>query len=81
VFTLLVMFIVWTLGKEFPSFFELVSAPASKISWYSADDHVTDVDITIHIVDRWFVSEPLRATLATDAIIGAVTSPRLPGSG
>ncbi|XP_065882913.1 pyridine nucleotide-disulfide oxidoreductase domain-containing protein 2-like [Dysidea avara] len=54
---------VWTLGKEFPSFFELVSAPASKI------------------VDRWFVSEPLRATLATDAIIGAVTSPRLPGSG
>ena len=34
-----------------------------------------------HILDRWFESEPIKATLATDAVIGAMTSPRKPGSG
>jgi len=34
-----------------------------------------------HILDRWFQSDVLKATLATDAVIGALTSPRLPGSG
>jgi phytoene dehydrogenase-like protein len=33
------------------------------------------------ILERWFESEPLRATLATDAIIGAMLSPSTPGSG
>ncbi|XP_060943515.1 pyridine nucleotide-disulfide oxidoreductase domain-containing protein 2 [Limanda limanda] len=33
------------------------------------------------ILNRWFDSEPLRATLATDAVIGAMTSPSNPGSG
>uniref|UniRef100_A0A673AJR1 Pyridine nucleotide-disulfide oxidoreductase domain-containing protein 2 n=1 Tax=Sphaeramia orbicularis TaxID=375764 RepID=A0A673AJR1_9TELE len=33
------------------------------------------------ILNRWFESEPLRATLATDAVIGAMTSPSTPGSG
>ncbi|XP_030296830.1 pyridine nucleotide-disulfide oxidoreductase domain-containing protein 2 [Sparus aurata] len=33
------------------------------------------------ILNRWFESEPLRATLATDAVIGAMTSPSNPGSG
>uniref|UniRef100_A0A3Q3K9S8 Pyridine nucleotide-disulfide oxidoreductase domain-containing protein 2 n=1 Tax=Monopterus albus TaxID=43700 RepID=A0A3Q3K9S8_MONAL len=33
------------------------------------------------ILNRWFESEPLRATLATDAVIGAMTSPNNPGSG
>ena len=33
------------------------------------------------ILSRWFQSEPLRSTLATDAIIGAMTSPQVPGSG
>ncbi|KAL0964619.1 hypothetical protein UPYG_G00326530 [Umbra pygmaea] len=33
------------------------------------------------ILNRWFESEPLRATLATDAVIGAMTSPNSPGSG
>ncbi|MFQ5947903.1 MAG: phytoene desaturase family protein [Acidimicrobiia bacterium] len=32
------------------------------------------------IVDRWFESEPLRATLATDSIIGAFCAPSTPGS-
>ncbi|XP_051655905.1 pyridine nucleotide-disulfide oxidoreductase domain-containing protein 2 isoform X4 [Manacus candei] len=33
------------------------------------------------ILDQWFESEPLKATLATDAVIGAMTSPHTPGSG
>ena len=33
------------------------------------------------ILNRWFESEPLRSTLATDAIIGAMVSPSVPGSG
>jgi len=32
-------------------------------------------------VGSWFESEPLKATLATDAVIGAMTSPNTPGSG
>jgi phytoene dehydrogenase-like protein len=33
-----------------------------------------------HILDRWFESDVLKATLATDAVIGAMCSPRTPGS-
>ena len=33
------------------------------------------------ILNRWFESEPLKSTLATDAIIGAMLSPSTPGSG
>ncbi|KAM8806130.1 pyridine nucleotide-disulfide oxidoreductase domain-containing protein 2 [Eudromia elegans] len=33
------------------------------------------------VLDQWFESEPLKATLATDAVIGAMGSPRTPGSG
>jgi phytoene dehydrogenase-like protein len=33
------------------------------------------------ILERWFESEPLKATLATDAIIGAMASPSTPGTG
>ncbi|MBI5067537.1 MAG: NAD(P)/FAD-dependent oxidoreductase [Deltaproteobacteria bacterium] len=32
------------------------------------------------ILDRWFESDELKATLATDAIIGAMASPSLPGT-
>jgi phytoene dehydrogenase-like protein len=32
------------------------------------------------ILDRWFESEQLKATLATDAIIGAMAAPSLPGT-
>lgn len=34
-----------------------------------------------YVLDRWFESEPLKATLATDAVIGAMNSPKRPGSG
>ncbi|KAM9327115.1 pyridine nucleotide-disulfide oxidoreductase domain-containing protein 2 [Gastrophryne carolinensis] len=33
------------------------------------------------ILDQWFESEPLKCTLATDAVIGAMSSPSTPGSG
>ncbi|NWI08847.1 PYRD2 protein, partial [Crypturellus soui] len=33
------------------------------------------------ILDQWFESEPLKATLATDAVIGAMASPQTPSSG
>ena len=33
------------------------------------------------IITRWFESEPLRGTLATDALIGAMAAPSTPGSG
>ncbi|XP_076461976.1 pyridine nucleotide-disulfide oxidoreductase domain-containing protein 2-like [Babylonia areolata] len=32
------------------------------------------------VLNKWFESEPLRATLATDSVIGAMTSPMIPGS-
>ena len=32
------------------------------------------------ILDRWFESEELKATLATDAVIGAMASPAMPGT-
>src|SRR5690606_5024680 len=32
------------------------------------------------ILKRWFESEPLLSTLATDSIIGAMVSPSVPGS-
>uniref|UniRef100_A0AAY3ZWA4 Pyridine nucleotide-disulfide oxidoreductase domain-containing protein 2 n=1 Tax=Denticeps clupeoides TaxID=299321 RepID=A0AAY3ZWA4_9TELE len=51
------------LGKNLPDFYELVTAPITKV------------------LNRWFESEPLKATLATDSVIGAMTSPSSPGSG
>eukprot|EP01027_Heterolobosea_sp_BB2_P027017 GEZU01042188.1.p1 GENE.GEZU01042188.1~~GEZU01042188.1.p1 ORF type:complete len:495 (-),score=156.64 GEZU01042188.1:120-1604(-) len=33
------------------------------------------------ILDRWFESDVLKSTLATDAVIGAMVSPSTPGSG
>ena len=36
---------------------------------------------TTKVLDEWFESEPLKATLATDSVIGAMMSPDTPGSG
>ena len=33
------------------------------------------------VLNKWFESEPLKACLATDAVIGAMLSPDTPGSG
>lgn len=34
-----------------------------------------------NILDRWFESDILKGTLASDAVIGANVSPKTPGSG
>lgn len=34
-----------------------------------------------NILSQWFESEPLIATIASDAVIGSMTSPYSPGSG
>ncbi|XP_064103849.1 pyridine nucleotide-disulfide oxidoreductase domain-containing protein 2-like isoform X1 [Macrobrachium nipponense] len=52
-----------TIGKDFPQFYELMTAPARQI------------------LERWLESEPLKCTLATDSVIGAMISPSTPGSG
>ncbi|XP_055894258.1 pyridine nucleotide-disulfide oxidoreductase domain-containing protein 2-like [Biomphalaria glabrata] len=52
-----------SLGKDFPAFYEFMTAPAMKI------------------LNNWFESEPLKATLATDSVIGAMISPFQAGSG
>ncbi|XP_062988552.1 pyridine nucleotide-disulfide oxidoreductase domain-containing protein 2 isoform X2 [Elgaria multicarinata webbii] len=53
----------FSLGKQLPQYYEVLTAPISKI------------------LDFWFESEPLKATLATDATIGAMAGPHTPGSG
>uniref|UniRef100_A0A8C5QFC8 Pyridine nucleotide-disulfide oxidoreductase domain-containing protein 2 n=1 Tax=Leptobrachium leishanense TaxID=445787 RepID=A0A8C5QFC8_9ANUR len=52
-----------TLGSQLPKYYEVLTAPISKI------------------LDQWFESEPLKCTLATDAVIGAMSCPDTPGSG
>nr|XP_020667706.1 pyridine nucleotide-disulfide oxidoreductase domain-containing protein 2 [Pogona vitticeps] len=53
----------FVLGKDLPRYYEVLTAPISKI------------------LDFWFESEPLKATLATDAVIGAMAGPHTPGNG
>ncbi|XP_062614599.1 pyridine nucleotide-disulfide oxidoreductase domain-containing protein 2-like [Saccostrea cucullata] len=52
-----------TLGSDGDAFYELMTAPTTKI------------------LNKWFESEPLKATLATDSVIGAMMSPESQGSG
>jgi phytoene dehydrogenase-like protein len=52
-------------------------APAARPRWpaYDRDPH----GLAARFLDRWFESDQLKATLATDAIIGAKASPSTPG--
>ncbi|CAB3977129.1 pyridine nucleotide-disulfide oxidoreductase domain-containing 2 [Paramuricea clavata] len=56
------------LGADLPLFYDLLTAPATKIS------------ILREEANKWFESEPLKACLAMDSIIGATVSPSTPGS-
>lgn len=79
------------LGPNIPDFYEIVTAPIMKVCetmntigfWLLFSVHwtVTNQTFLSQILNRWFESEPLIATLATDAVIGAMTSPNNPGSG
>lgn len=81
------------LGKNLPDFYELLTAPAQKVGDADypgrspvrlARDCGKTADVRLpgaQVLNRWFESEPLKATLATDAVIGAMMSPKNPGSG
>nr|XP_022344034.1 pyridine nucleotide-disulfide oxidoreductase domain-containing protein 2-like [Crassostrea virginica] len=68
---------------------KLKTLPAVKTLLKSLSTLGTDSDAfyefmtapTTKILNKWFESEPLKATLATDAVIGAMMSPESPGSG
>lgn len=77
-----------TLGANIPDFYEIISAPITKVCYSSQKVWqiifaaiMTNSHFVLQILNRWFESEPLKATLATDAVIGAMTSPSNPGSG
>eukprot|EP01125_Pyxidicula_operculata_P021282 TRINITY_DN8132_c0_g1_i1.p1 TRINITY_DN8132_c0_g1~~TRINITY_DN8132_c0_g1_i1.p1 ORF type:complete len:857 (+),score=192.80 TRINITY_DN8132_c0_g1_i1:21-2591(+) len=59
-------------------------AELAKIGWKNRDILVPFYELFTgpaqHILDRWFESEVLKTTLATDAVIGAMVSPTWNGS-
>src|SRR5947209_2110243 len=61
---------LWKLGRRFRALGSAGMAEAVEILTGPARP----------ILDRWFESEELKATLATDAIIGAMASPSMPGT-
>src|ERR1051326_2487103 len=63
---------IWSLFKLWRSFRKLRSKLSEVIEILSGPARP--------ILDRWFESEQLKATLATDAIIGAMASPSTPGT-
>lgn len=78
-----------TLGAQLPHYYQVLTAPISKVSVARCDLGISPASqalepfcgFVFQVLDDWFESEPLKATLATDAVIGAMTSPHTPGSG
>jgi len=81
------------LGAQLPQYYQVLTAPAAKVSgaaaagWTSPGQGLCSQVSPLHaallsqVLDQWFESEPLKATLATDAVIGAMTKRYIPGSG
>lgn len=71
------------MGEYFSQARTLLTAAKSavKLGRHMVDFHEVLTAPASKILTRWFESEPLKATLATDAVIGAMTSPSTPGSG
>ena len=55
-----------------------------KVGWKNRENLVPFYELftapAAQLLDRWFESEVVRATLATDAVIGAMVGPKSPGS-
>ncbi|KAI1236294.1 hypothetical protein IHE44_0001576 [Lamprotornis superbus] len=75
------------LGRQLPHYYEVLTAPISKVRAGSGGCCSSSPPQAWHalfllgqILDHWFESEPLKATLATDAVIGAMASPHTPGT-
>lgn len=85
------------LGARLPQYYQVLTAPATKVrgspasGWASRRGVLSPRPrplsppssrcVLPQVLDQWFESEPLKATLATDAVIGSMTSPQTPGSG
>lgn len=61
---------MWRIGRGFQKLGDLGLAEAVEMLTGPAKP----------ILERWFESEPLKSTLATDAVIGAAASPTTPGT-
>lgn len=84
-----------TLGAQLPQYYQVLTAPSAKVRGSPDSDWTLKrgcspsqgkpiflpAHVLSQVLDQWFESEPLKATLATDAVIGAMTSPHIPGSG
>lgn len=66
--------------SQLPSLKSLIQSVPSKENDVAAFTELMTAPTT-KILDKWFESEPLKATLATDSVIGAMISPKTPGSG
>ncbi|CAG2186099.1 Pyridine nucleotide-disulfide oxidoreductase domain-containing protein 2 [Mytilus edulis] len=66
--------------SQLPSLKSLLQSVPSEENDVSAFTELMTAPTT-KILDKWFESEPLKATLATDSVIGAMISPKTPGSG
>ncbi|XP_060073027.1 pyridine nucleotide-disulfide oxidoreductase domain-containing protein 2-like [Ylistrum balloti] len=66
--------------KSLPAIFTLLKSSLGSFRDTSAFYELMTAPTT-KILDKWFESEPLKATLATDSVIGAMISPKTPGSG
>ena len=55
-----------------------------KVGWKNRGELVSFYELftapAAQLLDRWFESEVVKATLATDAVIGAMVGPKSPGS-
>lgn len=82
------------LGAQLPQYYQVLTAPITKVRGSPASGWPPQWGLSprgpsallsgillSQVLDQWFESEPLKATLATDAVIGAMTSPHTPGSG
>jgi len=54
---------------------------AQEVGWDFNQLHEVATAPMSKVLNKWFESEPLKACLATDAVIGAMLSPDTPGSG
>lgn len=65
--------------------YELMTAPIQKVHQTNLASEFESKSVStlfrFKVLDRWFESEPLKSTLATDGVVGAMVGPRTAGSG
>lgn len=71
----------WRERKDQLKVLKTLMSNAMKLGRECLDFHEILTAPASRILNRWFESEPLKSTLATDAVIGAMCAPSTPGSG